>query len=61
MDNITVINISVPDELLVKLHYISDSFNSDLNSDVVNLLQCYVDSFQKLHSDPAAKVLLGGK
>lgn len=48
-------------ELLAKLTNISVSFQSDLNSDMVHLMECYVDSYQKLQTDPAAKILLGGK
>ena len=61
MGDLTSMSIQVPTELYTKLTNISISFQSDLNSDIVHLMECYVDSFQKLHSDPAAKILLGGK
>ena len=61
MGNVQVMQIQVPTELYAKLTNISVSFHSDLNSDLVHLMECYVDSYQKLQTDPAAKILLGGK
>ena len=61
MGNTQIMSISVPAELYAKLTNISISFQSDLNSDMIHLMECYVDSYQKLQSDPAAKILLGGK
>ena len=53
MGNTKVMSISVPAELYAKLTNISISFQSDLNSDMVHLMECYVDSYQKLHADAA--------
>ena len=61
MGNVQVMQIQVPTELYTKLTNISISFHSDLNSDLVHLMEVYVDSYQKLQADPAAKILLGGK
>ncbi|MBQ8519173.1 MAG: hypothetical protein IJ455_06210 [Agathobacter sp.] len=61
MGNVQVMQIQVPSELYTKLTNISISFQSDLNSDLVHLMEVYVDSYQKLQTDPAAKILLGGE
>lgn len=58
MGNTKVMSIQVPTELYTKLTNISVSFQSDLNSDLVHLLECYVDSYQKLHADAALSSLL---
>ena len=52
------INFSVPADLFRQVNQISISFKSDLESDLVLLLQSYVKSYQNLLCDPAAKVLL---
>lgn len=58
MGDLTFMSIQVPTELYTKLTNISISFHSDLNSDLVHLMEVYVDSYQKLHSNPAASSLV---
>ena len=58
MGNTQVMSIQLPAELYAKLTNISTSFQSDLNSDMVHLMECYVDSYQKLHTDAALSSLL---
>ena len=58
MSSQTIFSMSIPTELLNQLNKISINFGTDLNSDMVHLMECYVDSFQKLHADSASKALL---
>ena len=57
MQNSTLLSVPIPIELYNELNKISLNFGTDLNSDMVHLMQVYVDSFQKLHPD-SAKALL---
>lgn len=58
MADMTVLQVEVPSDLLQEVRNISVSFHSDLNDDIVHLMECYAESFRRLRSDPAAKVLL---
>ncbi len=49
--NNTVLVCSVPSEVLDQLHYISDTFDSDFETDMLNLFKCYIESFKKLYPD----------
>lgn len=61
MPNMVNFNLQVPEELFIKAKNVSESFRSDFESDMVHLLECYVDSYQKIMRDPAAKALLNVK
>ena len=52
------VTISVPADLFRQVNQISISFQSDIESDIVHLMECYVNSFQQIHSDPVGKILL---
>ena len=45
----TVFVCSVPSEVLEQLHFISDTFDSDFETDMLNLFKCYIESFKKLY------------
>lgn len=58
MGDLTSMSIQLPTELYTTLTNISISFHSDLNSDMVHLMECYVDSYRKLQAAEAAASLL---
>lgn len=60
MSNMVNFSLQVPEELLDKAKNVSETFRSDFETDMVHLLECYVDSYQKIMRDPAAKALLKG-
>lgn len=53
-----VMKIEVPLELYAKLEEISHRFKSDLNADLVSLMECYVDMYRQISLDPAARMVL---
>ena len=57
MADVTVV-LQVPEDLLIQVKNVSDSFKSDFNSDMIILMESYVKSYQNLLRDPAAKALL---
>lgn len=61
MSNTVMLTVPIPQELYINMQKVSSSFKSDLNDDLVHLMECYVDSYQKLLRDPSAKILLGVK
>lgn len=54
------VTLQVPEELLDKVRKVSVAFQSDFETDMVHLMECYVDSYQQLQRDPVAKVVLKG-
>jgi len=61
MNDITILQIELQNDLFEELKYISDNFGTDLQTDIMDLLQRYVAVFRQMRSDPAGKILLGGK
>lgn len=52
--NVVDMNIRVPKDLHENLVLISAVANSDLNADLLHLLECYVDTGKRLLAFPAA-------
>lgn len=61
MSNFVDMNVRVPIDLYDNLVKISSFAKSDLNTDLVHLFECYVDTGKEILRDPAARILLGVK
>lgn len=60
MVDVTVFNVQVPAELFNDVEKVCAYYGSDFRSEVVRLLEIYVDSYKRLTSHPAFKDIVGG-